>query len=193
MICHLLDWSIVGCKWVYYHKCKVDGTLDRYKTRFVTKGFTQLKRIDYNETFSPMVKIISLWILFALATIHDYHVHQLDVQIAFLHGHLNEEIWNNPLVTCLYQMKIKFVSFWKLFMDWNRIQDFGMQDLIFNLGYQKCALDTNVYIGKMNNKTFVVLGLYEHCKIEWNEKIAMIDKKGHFILSCNSNNLKTLY
>jgi hypothetical protein len=78
-----------------------------------------------------MVKIISLWILFALATIHDYHVHQLDIQTAFLHGHLDEEIWNNPLVTCLYQMKIKFVSFWKLFMDWSRVQDFGMQDLIF--------------------------------------------------------------
>jgi hypothetical protein len=39
--------------------------------------------IDYNETFPPMVKIISLWILFVLATIHDYHVHQLDLQTTF--------------------------------------------------------------------------------------------------------------
>jgi hypothetical protein len=110
---------------------KLMGDLIDIKLGFVTKGFTQLKRIDYNETFSRMVKIISLWILFALATIHDYHVDQLDVQTAFLHGHLDEEIWNNPLITCLYQMKIKFVSFWQLFMDWSRVQDFGMQDLMF--------------------------------------------------------------
>lgn len=74
-----LDWSIVGCKWVYKRKYKIDETFDRYKTRSVTQGFTQVERIDYNETFSLMVKIISLPVLLPLATIHDYHVHQLDV------------------------------------------------------------------------------------------------------------------
>jgi hypothetical protein len=40
-----------------------------------------------------MVKIIPLCVLLALAIIHDYHVHQLDVRITFLHGHLDEEIY----------------------------------------------------------------------------------------------------
>jgi hypothetical protein len=74
-------------------KYKTDETFDRYKTRSVAQGFTQVERIDYDETFSLMVKIISLHVLFALATIHDYHVHQLDVQTTFLHGHLDEEIY----------------------------------------------------------------------------------------------------
>ncbi len=59
----------------------------------MAQGFTHVERIDYNETFSPMVKIIPLCVLLALAIIHDYHVHQLDVRITFLHGHLDEEIY----------------------------------------------------------------------------------------------------
>jgi hypothetical protein len=55
LVPHPLDWSIVGCKRVYIRKYKIDETFDRYRTRLVAQGFTQVERIDYNETFSPMV------------------------------------------------------------------------------------------------------------------------------------------
>jgi hypothetical protein len=49
-----LDQSIIGCKWVCKHKCKIDGTLDR------CKDYTQVERIDYNDTLSHVLKIILL-------------------------------------------------------------------------------------------------------------------------------------
>jgi hypothetical protein len=59
-------------------------TLDRYKARLVVEGFIQVERIDYNETFF-VVKITSLQVLLILTIVHDYHVHQLDVQNTFLY------------------------------------------------------------------------------------------------------------
>jgi hypothetical protein len=48
--------NVVTDKWIFRHKLKDDGTLDRYKARWVLRGFTQRLRVNYDETFSPVVK-----------------------------------------------------------------------------------------------------------------------------------------
>ena len=61
------------------------------------KGFTQVEGVDYDETFAPVVKFISLRMLLALAAKLDLEIHQLDVKTAYLNGVLDEELYLEPL------------------------------------------------------------------------------------------------
>ncbi|CAL2258220.1 unnamed protein product [Prunus armeniaca] len=66
----------IGCRWAFTLKHKADGSIDRYKPRFVVKGYTQTYGVDYLETFAPVAKL-----------------NTFDVKNAFLHGDLKEEIY----------------------------------------------------------------------------------------------------
>jgi len=58
--------NIVTGKWVFKHKYKADGSLERYKARWVLRGFTQRPGIDFSETFSPVVNPATIWIVLSL-------------------------------------------------------------------------------------------------------------------------------
>jgi hypothetical protein len=64
----------IGCKWVCKKKMDKDGNVHIYKARLVVKGFKQIHNIDYDETFSPVVMLKSVWILLAIAAYFDYEI-----------------------------------------------------------------------------------------------------------------------
>ena len=84
---------IIGCKWIYKNKPSPDGTSHKHKARLVAKGFLQEGGIDYHETFSPVIKTTTIQLLLALAISQGWHIHQLDISNAFLHGDLQEIIY----------------------------------------------------------------------------------------------------
>jgi hypothetical protein len=59
--------NLIDCKWVYKTKHKADGSIDHHKARLVAKGVKQHLRIDYNDTFSPVVKPATIRIILSLA------------------------------------------------------------------------------------------------------------------------------
>lgn len=108
--------NVVSGKWVFRHKFHADGTLARYKARWVCRGFSQQHGIDFDETFSPVVKPSTIRVVLSLAVSTSWPIHQLDVKNAFLHGTLNETVYcqqpsgfensSSPNLVCLLQKSL---------------------------------------------------------------------------------------
>ena len=88
--------KVVGSKWVYCEKHGPDGKIQKYKARIVTQGFTQVKGIDFNETFAPVAKLLSLRTILALTAELNLEVHQMDIKSTYLNRKLKEEIYMEP-------------------------------------------------------------------------------------------------
>ena len=76
----------IGCRWIYRVKENPDGSVEKYKTRLVVKGFHQQVGFDFNETFSPVVKPTTIRIVLTIALSRGWSVRQLDINNAFLNG-----------------------------------------------------------------------------------------------------------
>ncbi len=87
------DKKVIGCKWVYKVKHNVDGFVSRYKTRLVAKGYAKTYGINYEETYSPVTKMMTINSIVAMAATKGWSLHQMDVKNVFIHGDLQEEVY----------------------------------------------------------------------------------------------------
>ncbi|KAH9723668.1 hypothetical protein KPL70_007189 [Citrus sinensis] len=154
----------IGNKWVY--KIKRDGNdqVERYRARLVVKGYAQKEGIDFNEIFSPVVRLTTVRVVLAMCATFDLHLEQLDVKTAFLHGELEEEIYmlqpegfaetGKENLVCklnksLYGLKQAPRCWYKRF-----------DSFIMSLGYNRLSSDHCAYYKRFENNDFILLLLY---------------------------------
>ena len=80
-------------KWVFRLKVEEHCSQPRYKARLLVKGFNQKKGVDFEDIFSPIVKMSSIRVVLKIAASINLEIEQLDVKTVFLHGELEEEIY----------------------------------------------------------------------------------------------------
>ncbi|KAK8921663.1 hypothetical protein KSP39_PZI019972 [Platanthera zijinensis] len=150
-------------KWVFKLKLDENRSQPRYKARLVVKGFSQKQGIDFDEIFSPVVKMSSIRLVLGMAASMDLEVEQMDVKTAFLHGDLEEELYMEQPEGFVAKGKHHLVCRLKKSLyglkqaprQWYRKFDSFMMKSKF----QRTRADHCVYV-KRTEKTFTILLLY---------------------------------
>jgi hypothetical protein len=85
--------NVVGTKWVFRSKQDEHEVVTRNKARLVAKSYSQVKNLNFDETFAPIARLESIRILLLYATHHDFKLYQMDVKSAFMNGPIKEEVY----------------------------------------------------------------------------------------------------
>jgi hypothetical protein len=84
---------VIETKWVFKNKQWEYGEVVRNKSRLVAQGFSQIKGLDFGETFSPVAHLEAIRILLAFAASKRFKLYQMDVKSAFLNGVIQEDVF----------------------------------------------------------------------------------------------------
>ncbi|KAJ0898957.1 putative RNA-directed DNA polymerase [Helianthus annuus] len=150
----------IGCKWVFRVKYKSNGEVERFKARLLAKGFNQREGLDFGETFSPVVKMVTVRTIMTLAVHFNWPLYQLDVDNAFLHGTITEDVYMKlpqgyyskneskvcKLVKSLYGLK-------QAPRKWNE----RLTDVLLNFGFEQSKCDHSLFILSKQNVTVFLL------------------------------------
>ncbi len=85
------DVNVVGCKWVLRMKKNAAGEVEKYKARLVARRFTQIYGVDFYETYAPVTRLSSLWLLLAMANRNGWPVDSFDFDSAYLNSVLSDD------------------------------------------------------------------------------------------------------
>jgi uncharacterized protein (DUF1330 family) len=80
--------SVVTSKWVYKIKHAADESVDKYKARFIARGFSQKEGEDYDGTFAHVAKYTSIRAITSLVSSMGWSLHQMDVKTYFFNGEI---------------------------------------------------------------------------------------------------------
>ena len=173
------SYNIVGAKWVFKLKHNADGSIQQYKARLVAKGFHQNPGIDFNETFSLVVKPQTIRVVLSLAISQGWSIKQLDVNNAFLNSELKETIYMTQpegfvnsqypthvckLVKALYGLKQAPRAWFE-----------KLKFIVLKWGFIESKADASLFIYSCHNQ-FLALLVYVDDIILTGSDLSLIDK-----------------
>ena len=85
--------KLVSIKWVFNKKMNAAGQIEKFKSRLVAKGYSQVEKVVFSDIVSPIAKLNSIRVLMSLAATFDMEIEQMDVKKTFLYRDMEEEIY----------------------------------------------------------------------------------------------------
>lgn len=85
--------NVISGKWVFNLKSDNKNNITKYKARYVAHGFLQREGIDYQETFAPTARLVSIRTILQCAIMYDFTIHQMDVKTAFLNAPIDYPVY----------------------------------------------------------------------------------------------------
>ena len=155
--------SVVTSKRIYKIKHAADGSIEKYKARFLARGFSQKEGIDYEENFAPVSRYTSIRSILSLDAVMKWKIHQMDVKTAFLNGVVEEEVYvEHPLGFETHDMDSHVCRLKKALYGLKQEPRtwYGKIDsFLSSLGFTKSKADSNLYY-KVEDENLVMLLLY---------------------------------
>lgn len=185
----------IDSKWVYKIKYKPNGEIERYKARLVARGFTQIEGVDYHDTFAPVAKLVTIRTLITVAVKRNWLLHQLDVNNAFLHGDLQEEVYmkipqgfSNNEENRVCRLRKSLYGLKQASRTW--YQKFTIS--LLDIGYKQSYADHSLFTYQ-NNSKFVALLIYvDDVVIAGNDEDMIKKTKDHLNTSFSIKDLGPL-
>ena len=135
--------------WIYKIKHATNGSIEKHKTRFMARGFSQKEGIDYEETFAPVARCTSIRSVLSLATVMKWKIHKMDVKTAFLNGVMEKEVYMQQPLS--FKTHDRETHVCKLNKDLYGLKQaprtwYGRIDnFLSSLGFTKSKVDSNLY------------------------------------------------
>jgi histone deacetylase 1/2 len=153
--------NIIDSKWIYKTKYKADGTIERRKARLVARGFQQTAGLDYDETFSPVVKSSTVRIILSIVVHLNWEVRQLDINNAFLNGNLKETVFMHQPEGYIDQTKPSHIcklnkAIYGLKQAPRAWYD-SLRHTLLNWGFQNTKSDSSLFVLKEADHTTFLL------------------------------------
>jgi hypothetical protein len=153
--------NVITDKWIFKRKFKADETLERYKAHWVLHGFTQRHCVNYDETFSHVVKLTTVCTVLSLALSRDWPIHQLDIKNAFLHGTLTDTVYythptrffDTTQLDLVFHLNKSLYSLKQAPRAWYNM--FG--NYLLSLGFVEAKSDTSLFIFRRGFETIYLL------------------------------------
>ena len=150
-------------KWIFKIKRNADGSINKYKSRLVAKGYIQRHSVDFEEVFAPVARIETVGFIIALAASRGCEIHHLDVKTAFLHGDLKEDVYvQQPegfrvkgKEENVYKLKKVLYGLRQVPRAWNE----KINNVLEGLKFVKCSKEPSLY-RKATSSQFLLVTVY---------------------------------
>jgi hypothetical protein len=139
----------VSSRWLYKIKHAADGSIEKFKVRFVARGFSQREGVDYKETFAPVTRYTSIRAVMSLVSFMGWRIHQMDVKTTFLNGIIEEEVYiEQPQGFEVSGKESHVCRLKKALYGLKQAQEHGIprsMDILQSMGFTKSEADSNLY------------------------------------------------